>query len=845
MPLTPSWSDIYKVFSYSFEQDPKSKSAKSRTAGGAGITSPEALPFIRQGAGDVGWANKGALRVGNDFIDLSSVSNRQNRYKEYERLRNMPEIEQVMTVIADEACVAEDTKINTLFYGLKTIKWLKENVKDEFFVYCWDFEKDDFTLGVAYEPRLVKKAKTKKVFLDDGTFFIATYDHLVLLKNAAWSTTNDLKYGDELMPFYKIPANQHLTKGKKNQFPRIFSHNRGWINERQFIDDWKTGKTTEKLQKINKTCRMLANGLEIKQIESMSDYCWKTLEDWIITEGFSPAEVRWLGKKSDHRRVVAIIDWDEVDVYDLSVKDHKNFCGESVVFHNCQKNDEGNVLKIECKNARVKEEAEWLLLNRGMLNLNRKLWGLIKRTCINGDYFAELKIDLEDPKSGILGMAELPPESMYRIENQQGKLIEFQQSHTGPDFNCLRLPVTQATDSELQQVNALRFTPQQIIHFKLGEDRQTFYPYGQSLIEPARGPAHQLRLMEDSMVVYRLTRAPERKVFYIDTGTMPPARSEMLMRRLQDSIKKKKVVNNRSDGASAIEEKFMPPSVDDDIWIPVTKNSTTRIDTLPGAQNLGEIDDTVYFRNKLYISLNFPQNYVNNDDAGSTRITLSSQNQKFARMIERIQESIEDGLWEILDRHFKLLGYPESWYSDLKVKITQSSDWRELSKMEVKNHLLNYATTCKSSEIYSDYDILTKVLKHTEEEAQEIIGRMKIQTLEKARLQIIMSNPTIVGIGVPGEGGEPQMGAETGGPNPMLGPEGSPPDNETPPPEQEGQENMSPSENPEEESENKKPKSSGESLPEPEEEDIKKYNLEIQNYDKEQDVEEIDTAEQS
>jgi hypothetical protein len=88
---------------------------------------------------------------------------------------------------------------------------------------------------------------------------------------------------------------------------------------------------------------------------------------------------------------------------------------------------------------------------------------------------------------------------------------------------------------------------------------------------------------------------------------------------------------------------------------------------------LGEIDDTVYFRNKLFTALNFPKNYFNNEDTQSTRIALSAQDIKFARMIERLQSHMEDAFWDVCDRHLKLLGYPEETYEDLTIKMTPPS----------------------------------------------------------------------------------------------------------------------------------------------------------------------------
>jgi hypothetical protein len=832
----PIWSDFFKLFTYASETDPLSARKDPRKFGSAGIAQPEALGTDFQSGGGPG--GQTSYRQTNDMIDTTTLSNRAMRYKEYERLRNVPEIEMAMTVFADEACVAGDTLVSTPF-GQITIKELAEKRGEErFLVYCYDFRKKDYTIGWAYAPRLVKRAKTIKIILDDGSTFTATEDHRVLKKNGEWAETGDLKFGDELMPFYRLKAKTDL---KHKQFPRIFSFNRGWINERQFVDDWKTNKASPNYEKINKVIRMIGGGLTTRQIASNLGYDWSSIEGWIEKEGFTSKEIRCLYKKEICRYVIGIEEGEEQDVYDISVEDHKCFATNSVILHNCQKDEEGNIFKVHTKNDEVKEEIEWLLLHRKMLNMNRNGWTWFKNLTISGDWFIELVINPENPKEGIYRAVPLPPETMYRIETVKGKLIEYQQSKEGPDYQALvRGPITGQNDTELNQTTAIRFAPNQIIHFRIGDDRKTFYPYGQSLIEPARGPAHSLRLMEDAMVVYRLTRAPERRVFYIDVGQLPPFKAEAFIDRLKDQFRKRKMASNRgsSPGANQVEEKWMPPAQDEDYWLPIRPNSNTRIDTLPGAENLGEIDDAVYFRNKLLTSLNFPKNYFNNEDPGATRITLSAQDVKFARMIERLQSHFEDGILEISERHLELRGFPEESYQDLKIRMTPPSDWRELSRAEVVTARYSNASALKSSQLMGDYDIITKILKFSPDETDEILARLKLQKLEDLKLQVLAQNPQLLGVGIPGadQNNQGEIGTESGGPamSPEpAGPEGSPPDQT--PPENVSGEDETPDINPS----NQSP-SQGANLPDPTPDEIKKYDLEIQDYESEQDREYID-----
>ena len=827
------WADFFKLFTYATEKDPLAKRNDPKNFVGAGISQADAMlpgsEFL-QGQGASNYVN---LRQTYDMIDTTTLANRSMRYKEYERLRNVPEIETAMNVFSDEACVAGDTLIATP-QGLKTIESLVKTHGDErFLVYCYDFEKNDISLGWAYAPRLVKKDKTVEIIFDDGSKVTATPDHRILKSDGTWIACGDLKFGDECMAFYRLNANTNLTKNKFHQYPRIYSNDRGWIHEKQFIENWKTGSNTPEYEKVNKICRMIYQGLTTRKIGKMMGSTWAVLEDAIQKEGFNYKEINYLKKFKKTRRVVGVFPAPEQNVYDLSVEKHKCFATNSVILHNCQRDDEGNILKVFCENEEIKKEIEFLLLHRQMLNMNRRAWIWFKNMIVFGDWFVELIINPDNPKDGVYKAVPLPPETMYRIETVKGRLIEYQQSKEGPDYQAIiKGPVTQQTEQDLQQTTAIRFAPAQVVHFKIGDDRKTFYPYGQSLIEPARGPAHSLRLMEDAMVIYRLTRAPERRVFYIDVGQLPPFKAEAFVERIKDQFRKRKIFNNKNaNGASSVEERWQPPAQDEDLWMPTRPNSNSRIETLPGAQNLGEIDDAKYFRDKLFVSLNFPKNYFASEDVAITRISLSAQDVKFARLIERLQSSFEDGVLEIAEKHLNLRGWPEESYADLKIKMTPPSDWRELSRNEVVTARYSNASTLKGSVLYSDFDILTKILKIPEVEAKEMIARIKIQKLEDLKLQIMSQNPQLLGVGIPTEEGksENELGATPEGPNTEL----------TPPSPEGATAPETASETPPQESENKT-ESSPEELPEPDNQDIEKLGIQPKNFSFEQDYENQD-----
>jgi len=832
-----AWYDYFKIFNLTFKKE------KEPNLSGSGVTQPDIIQSSMIGDDMPEGSSLTSYRDTREMIDTTTLTNRNSRYKEYERLRNLPEIETVMTVVSDEACVSGQTKVATPF-GFKTIEELieKNGPDEKFLVYSYDSSNKDFSLGWAYNPRYVKTEKTITVVLDNGSNFTATRDHKVLKRSGEWVEAGALSEGDHLMAFYRLPVSHYLSSSTKNQFPRIFTYNRGWVNERIFVDEWRKGRLDKDLEKTLTGLHALSKGLTLNKAGKLIGMTGVALLARIKKIGFTKTELEKLSKKEDYRRIVSIVENKEEKVYDISVEKHKCFCTDSVVLHNCQKDNEGNIFKITTNNSEIKEELDFLFFHRNMINLNKNGWCWFKNLCVNGDHFVELIIDQQDISQGIYKAISLPVETMFRIETTKGRLIEFQQSKEGPDYEPLVNPAKN-NSINLDKCKAIRFNPNQIIHFRIGEDRKQFYPYGVSLIEPARSPAHQLRLMEDAMVTYRLSRAPERRVFYVDVGQLPPFKVDSLIDRMKDQFRKRKIAGGVGNNVDQIDERWQPPAVDEDFWLPLRPGSNTRIETLPGAQNLGEVDDALYFRNKLFVSLNFPKSYFSGEDVNTTRITLSAQDVKFARMIERLQSSFEEGLYEIADRHLHLRGYPPEMYKDLKIKMTPPSDWRELSRAEVLNTRLSIASQLKSGSLMSDFDIYINYLGYDLETTKTMLSRLKIQKLEDLKLQIIGQNPNLLGVGVP-ELNEKEVGAVPG-----ISSE----DIQIPPDEGEsnlagtGQEkpeqlnqDMSSMEDQSGELSQTDNQSSPKPLPEPDPDKIKKYRLEVEDYETNMDYEDKD-----
>lgn len=311
------------------------------------------------------------------------------------------------------------------------------------------------------------------------------------------------------------------------------------------------------------------------------------------------------------------------------------------------------------------------------IQLDRDYWDIVRNTCKYGDCFMETIIDVNAPKKGIQRMKVLNPNFIIRVENEYGYLTDFlQEIPEGNDWQAYG----SAADA-MAGTKYITLDRNQIVHFRLRTSDPAFYPYGKSMAALAVRVFRSLKLMEDAMLIYRLARAPERRIFYIDVANMPATKAEMFIEKVKEKFKKEKYYNT-NDGT--IDSRYNPLSADEDFFVPTRGNQGTKIDTLPGAQNLGEVDDVRYFRDKLLAALKVPKDYiVEKDKSPERKANLSQLDAKFARVIGRVQQQIEIGLEQVARRHLALMGFPASMFREMRIQLPDPSDVFTKRKMEI------------------------------------------------------------------------------------------------------------------------------------------------------------------
>tara|TARA_B100000579_G_scaffold75574_1_gene58364 strand:- start:97677 stop:99398 length:1722 start_codon:yes stop_codon:yes gene_type:complete len=209
-----------------------------------------------------------------------------------------------------------------------------------------------------------------------------------------------------------------------------------------------------------------------------------------------------------------------------------------------------------------------------------------------------------------------------------------------------------------QEVKTTPVDASHIAHISLSEGMDRFWPFGTSVLESIFKVYKQKELLEDAIIIYRVQRAPERRVFYIDVGNMPTNKAMAFIERVKNEIHQKRIPNKTGGGANVMDAAYNPLSMIEDYFFAQTAEGRgSKVETLPGGQNLGEIDDLKYFNNKLMKGLRIPSSYLPStpEDPGSAftdgRVgTAYIQEFRFTKYIKRLQSMIQP----TIDREFKM-----------------------------------------------------------------------------------------------------------------------------------------------------------------------------------------------
>ena len=342
------------------------------------------------------------------------------------------------------------------------------------------------------------------------------------------------------------------------------------------------------------------------------------------------------------------------------------------------KNDMGEVLQIRTAN----EDIQKILYNLfyDVLNIEFNLWMWIRQMCKYGDFFLKLEIAEK------FGVYNVIPYTAYHIERQEAynpdnvSEIRYRYAPDGYDnISSGMYPVPGYTSGNMENEAGIFFDNYEMAHFRLISD-VNYLPYGRSYIEPARKLYKQYVLMEDAMLIHRIARAPEKRIFYMNVGSIPPNEIETFMQKTISQLKRTPFQDEKTGNYNL---KYNMQNMLEDFYIPIRGNdATTKIETTPGLQYDG-IQDVEYLRGKLFAALKIPKAFLGYEEGVEGKATLAAQDIRFARTIERLQRIVLSELNKIALVHLYTQGYTNETLTNFSLELTSPSVVLEQEKIEL------------------------------------------------------------------------------------------------------------------------------------------------------------------
>ena len=391
------------------------------------------------------------------------------------------------------------------------------------------------------------------------------------------------------------------------------------------------------------------------------------------------------------------------------------------------KDADGDTLTISSPNDEIRKILRNLFYD--VLNIDYNLWPWIRNACKYGDFYLHLDVEEE------IGIVNVTPVSAYEIRRDEGfdpnnpyahKFV-LENTHGGGNNQWSG---TGGGAGTMQEFEAF-----EVAHFRLLSDTN-FLPYGKSMIEGARKVYKQLTLMEDAMLIHRIMRAPERRIFKIDVGNIPPAEVDNHIQQIINKMKKVPYIDEKTGDYNL---KFNMQNMIEDFFLPVRGGeSGTSIESLPGLSSDGQIEDIDYLKNKLFSALKIPKAFLGYDEGVEGKATLAAEDVRFARTIERVQKIFVSELTKIAIVHLYSQGYEDEDLIGFELSLTNPSLVYEKQKVETLNEKIGLATSMIESTLFSQRWVYENIFGLSQDEwaaeQSQVIEDLK-QTFRKEQIK--------------------------------------------------------------------------------------------------------------
>jgi len=362
------------------------------------------------------------------------------------------------------------------------------------------------------------------------------------------------------------------------------------------------------------------------------------------------------------------------------------------------KNEFGDMLIIRSDNERIQELLENLFYD--ILNIEFNLWPWTRNMCKYGDFF--LGLEIGEGK----GIVNVTPYSQYNTERIEG--------YDPHNPNAVKFRVME------DPLGKVEYDNYEMAHFRLLSDTN-WLPYGKSMIENGRRLWKQLSLMEDAMLIHRIMRAPEKRVFKIDIGNIPPTEVDNYMQRIINKMKKVPFVNKDTGDYNL---KYNMQNLTEDFYLPVRGgDSGTSIENLAGLE-YASIEDIDYLKGKLFAALKIPKAYLGYEENVNGKATLAAEDVRFARTIERIQKTIVSELSRIAIIHLYANGIQDSQMTNFELGLINPSTIYEQEKVNLWSEKIRLATDIQALKMLSKDWIYDNIFKLSESEQTTQRGKV-------------------------------------------------------------------------------------------------------------------------
>lgn len=409
------------------------------------------------------------------------------------------------------------------------------------------------------------------------------------------------------------------------------------------------------------------------------------------------------------------------------------------------KNDAGEVLAIRSSDENIQRVLYNLFYD--VLNIEFNLWSWTRNMVKYGDFFLKLEI------AEGLGVYNILPYTVYHVSRHEG---EDEENPTKVTFQIdLDGLATSQSPNYTPNTNkkVIKLDNYEVAHFRLISDTN-YLPYGRSYLEPARKIFKQLTLMEDAMLIHRIMRAPEKRMFYINVGQIPPAEVEQFMQKTINTMKKTPYMGQ--DGQYNL--RFNLQNMMEDFYLPVRGgDQSTRIETTKGLEYDGTTD-VVYLRDKLFAALKIPKAYFGYEGELQGKATLAAEDIRFARTVERVQKIMESELTKIALVHLYSQGFTGESLVNFEIKLTNPSIVYEQERVALMKEKIDLAAQMLDTQLFSSDYIYDSIFHLSEDKYNEMRELIREDFKRKFRLAQIE-----------GEGNDPaQSGRSYGTPHDLA-----------------------------------------------------------------------------